>query len=107
MRYHADLQWVRMAFRDFSRTVVSGDLELKKEVSVERMRPVFLFFSLSEFWRTLLASIIGLLTLAGIMTCPFRWSEARLAMIGAGTLLLLGLIRPADAARTLLRDWNT
>src|ERR1017187_1722041 len=22
MRYHADLQWVRMAFRDFSRTVV-------------------------------------------------------------------------------------
>jgi len=68
---------------------------------------VFLFFSLSEFWRTLLASIIGLLTLAGIMTRPFRWSEARIAMIGAGTLLLLGLIRPADAARTLLRDWNT
>jgi hypothetical protein len=32
---------------------------------------VFLFFSLSEFWRTLLASIIGLLTLAGIMTAPF------------------------------------
>src|ERR1022692_281828 len=71
------------------------------------MRPVFLFFPLSEFWRTLLASIIGLLTLAGIMTRPFRWSEARIAMIGAGTLLLLGLIRPADAARTLLRDWNT
>jgi arsenical pump membrane protein len=71
------------------------------------MRPVFLFFPLSEFWRTLLASIIGLLTLAGIMTRPFRWGEARIAMIGAGTLLLLGLIRPADAARTLLRDWNT
>jgi hypothetical protein len=25
------------------------------------MQPVFLFFPLSEFWRTLLASIIGLL----------------------------------------------
>src|SRR5664279_1380686 len=24
MRYHADLQWVRMAFRDFSRTVVKN-----------------------------------------------------------------------------------
>src|ERR1035438_8951697 len=24
MRYHADLQWVRMAFRDFSRTVVEA-----------------------------------------------------------------------------------
>src|ERR1019366_1141422 len=76
-------------------------------IKLERMRPVFLFFPLSEFWRTLLASIIGLLTLAGIMTRPFRWSEARIAMIGAGTLLLLGLIRPGDAARTLLRDWNT
>ena len=68
---------------------------------------MFLFFPLSEFWRTLLASIIGLLTLAAIMTRPFRWSEARIAMAGAGALLLLGLIRPADAARTLLRDWNT
>ena len=68
---------------------------------------MFLFFPLSEFWRTLCTSIIGLLTLAGIMTRPFRWSEARIAMAGAGTLLLLGLIRPADAALTLLRDWNT
>jgi arsenical pump membrane protein len=71
------------------------------------MRSVFLFFPLSEFWRTLLASTVGLLTLAGIMTRPFRWSEARIAMIGAGTLLFLGLIRPVDAARTLLCDWNT
>ncbi len=68
---------------------------------------MFLFFPVPELWRTLLTAIIGLLTLAGIMTRPFRWSEARIAMGGAGTLLLLGLIRPADAARTLLRDWNT
>jgi arsenical pump membrane protein len=71
------------------------------------MRQVFLFFPLSEFWRTLLASTVGSLTLAGIMTRPFRWSEARIAMIGAGTLLFLGLIRPVDAARTLLHNWNT
>jgi arsenical pump membrane protein len=71
------------------------------------MLSVFLFFPLSEFWRTLFTSIIGLLTLAGIMTRPFRWSEARIAMAGGSTLLLLGLIRPADAALTLLRDWNT
>ena len=30
MRYHADLQWVRMAFRDFSRTVMYT--ELRNEV---------------------------------------------------------------------------
>ena len=28
-------------------------------------------------------------------------------MIGAGVLLLLGLISPADAFYTLVRDWNT
>src|SRR5664280_2785390 len=28
MRYHADLQWVRMAFRDFSRTVVRFRVKL-------------------------------------------------------------------------------
>ena len=27
MRYHADLQWVRIAFRDFSRTVVQLDYQ--------------------------------------------------------------------------------
>jgi arsenical pump membrane protein len=68
---------------------------------------VFLFFPLPEFWKTLLTSLIGLLTLLGIMTRPFRWTESRIAMGGAAALLLLGLIRPADAAITLLKDWNT
>ena len=68
---------------------------------------MFLLFPLSEFWRTLLTSTIGLLTLGGIMTRPYRWSEARIAMAGASTLLLLGLIRPAHGALTLLRGWNT
>jgi len=68
---------------------------------------VFLIFPLSELWRTLLTSIIGLLTLAGIMVRPFRWNEAQIAVGGAAVLLLMGLIRPGDAALTLLRDWNT
>jgi arsenical pump membrane protein len=68
---------------------------------------VFLFFPLAEFWRTFLTSVVGLLTLVGIMTRPFRWNESQIAMGGAATLLLLGLIRPADAALTLVRDWNT
>ena len=68
---------------------------------------MFLYLPLTEFWRTLLASFVGLLTLVGIMTRPFRWTESHIAMGGAVSLLLLGLIRPADAALTLLRDWNT
>jgi arsenical pump membrane protein len=68
---------------------------------------VFSFFPLPEFWKALLSSLVALLTLAGIMTRPFRWNEARIAMGGAGVLLLLGLISPADALFTLLRDWNT
>ena len=68
---------------------------------------MFLIFPLSELWRTLLTSIIGLLTLAGIMVRPFRWNEAQIAVGGAAVLLLMGLIRPGDAALTLLRDWNT
>jgi len=68
---------------------------------------VFLFFSLPELWRTIFTSFIGVLTLVGIMTRPYRWTEAHIAMGGAGALLILGLIRPSDAALTLLRDWNT
>lgn len=68
---------------------------------------MFLLFPLSESWRTLLTSIIGALTLVGIMVRPFRWNEAQIAMGGAAVLLVLGLIRPGDAALTLIRDWNT
>jgi arsenical pump membrane protein len=68
---------------------------------------VFLIFPLSESWRTLLTSSIGVLTLVGIMIRPFRWNESQTAMGGAAVLLLLGLIRPGDAALTLIRDWNT
>jgi arsenical pump membrane protein len=68
---------------------------------------VFWFFPVPEFWKALLSSLVALLTLVGIMTRPFRWNEARVAMGGAGVLLLLGLISPADALFTLVRDWNT
>jgi arsenical pump membrane protein len=68
---------------------------------------VFLLFPLSEPWRTLLTSSIGALTLVGIMVRPFRWNEAQIAMGGAAVLLVLGLVRPGDAALTLIRDWNT
>ena len=68
---------------------------------------MFLFFPLPDFWKTLLTSGVGVLTLIGIMTRPFRWNEARIAMAGAGVLLLMGLISPADAFFTLVRDWNT
>ena len=65
------------------------------------------FVHLPDFWKALLSSLIALLTLAGIMIRPFRWNEARIAMSGAGFLLVLGLISPKDALFTLLRDWNT
>jgi arsenical pump membrane protein len=68
---------------------------------------VFQYFPITEFWKTLLASLVGILTLVGIMTRPFRWNEALIAMGGAAILLILGLISPADAFFTLIRDWNT
>lgn len=68
---------------------------------------MFQFISVPELTKTLIASFVGLLTLIGIMTRPFRWNEAVIAMAGAGLLLLLGLISPADAFSTLCRDWNT
>src|SRR6476620_1595238 len=68
---------------------------------------MFFFFSVPEIWKTGLTCLIGLATLIGIMTRPFRWNEAIIAMVGGAVLLLLGLISPADAFLTLIRDWNT
>ncbi|TMF42888.1 MAG: arsenic transporter [Chloroflexi bacterium] len=67
---------------------------------------MFLFFHLSALTRTLLVSLIAIVTLAGIMIRPFKLDEARIALAGAGLLLLLGLINPLDAAIVLLKDWN-
>src|SRR5580704_5992279 len=68
---------------------------------------MFYFFSVPEIWKTWLTCLIGVATLIGIMTRPYRWNEATIAMVGAALLLLLGLITPADAFLTLIRDWNT
>ena len=68
---------------------------------------MFQYFPIPEFWKTVFTSLVGVLTLVGIMTRPFRWNEALIAMTGAGVLLILGLISPGDASSTLLRDWNT
>jgi len=68
---------------------------------------VFSFFPIPLFWKTVLTIFIALLTLVGIMTRPFRWNEAFIALAGAALLLVLGLITPADAFRTLVQDWNT
>jgi arsenical pump membrane protein len=68
---------------------------------------LFQFFPIPELTKTLLASLVGVLTLVGIMTRPFRWNEAVIAMAGAGLLLVLGLIGPTDALFILVRDWNT
>jgi Na+/H+ antiporter NhaD/arsenite permease-like protein len=67
---------------------------------------MFFFFSVPEIWKTSLTCLIGLATLIGIMMRPFRWNEAIIAMVGGAVLLLLGLIAPADAFLTLIRDWN-
>ncbi len=68
---------------------------------------MFLFFHLPTLTKTLLITLITLLTLIGIMTRPFKWNEALIALAGAILLLILGLINPVDAFVTLLKDWNT
>ena len=55
---------------------------------------MFLFFHLPDFWKTLLTSGVGVLTLIGIMTRPFRWNEARIAMAGAARAASLGPYQP-------------
>src|SRR6266704_4056397 len=41
------------------------------------------------------------------MVRPWKTNEALIALAGAGLLLTLGLISPADALSTLAHDWNT
>ncbi len=68
---------------------------------------MFLFFPIPALTKTVLISLIALLTLLGIMLRPWKVSEAIIALTGAGLLLLLGLLSPVAALTTLLRDWNT
>ena len=68
---------------------------------------MFLFFHIPALTKTVLISLITLLTLLGIMLRPWKVSEAITALTGAGLLLLLGLLSPGEALATLLRDWNT
>ena len=68
---------------------------------------MFFFFQIPAVTRTVLISLIALLTLLGIMLRPYKISEAVIALSGAGLLLVLGLLSPAVALATLLRDWNT
>src|SRR2546421_9022776 len=68
---------------------------------------MFLFFHIPALTRTVLISLITLLTLLGIMLRPWKVSEAIIALTGAGALLLLGLLSPVAALTTLLHDWNT
>src|SRR6266496_3972096 len=67
---------------------------------------MLLFFHLPPLTKTLLISLIAILTLIGIMVRPFKWNEAMIAMAGAGLLLIIGLINPLDALTVLLNDWN-
>lgn len=68
---------------------------------------MLLFFHLPVLAKTVLISVITLLTLLGIMIRPFKLNEAIIALAGAGLLLVLGLINPSDAISTLVQDWNT
>ncbi len=68
---------------------------------------MLLLFHLSTSVKAILISIIAIATLLGIMIRPFKLNEATFALIGAGLLLVLGLVSPASAYSTLIRDWNT
>jgi arsenical pump membrane protein len=68
---------------------------------------MLLFFHLPTLTKTVLISLIALLTLIGIMIRPFKLNEAMIAMAGAALLLIIGLINPLDALTTLSSDWNT
>src|SRR6266849_3508747 len=68
---------------------------------------MLLFFPIPAVTRTLLIALITGLVLVGIMIRPWKTNEAIIALAGAGLLLLLGLITPANAFFTLVQDWNT
>ncbi|GAC1426239.1 MAG: arsenic transporter [Ktedonobacteraceae bacterium] len=68
---------------------------------------MLLFFHVPTLVKIVLISIIAFLALLGIMIRPFKLNEAICALIGAGLLLVLGLVSPASAFITLFRDWNT
>ena len=68
---------------------------------------MLLFFHVPALTRTILISLIALLTLIGIMTRPFKWDEALIALVGAALMLILGLIPPLEALGSLASDWNT
>ncbi len=50
---------------------------------------MLLFFHLPPLTKTLLISLIAILTLIGIMVRPFKWNEAMIAMAGLEYLPLL------------------
>lgn len=68
---------------------------------------MLLFFPIPALTRTLLIALIAGLALVGVMLRPWKTNEALIALSGAGLLLLLGLITPAQAFLTLVQDWNT
>ncbi|GAC1358075.1 MAG: arsenic transporter [Ktedonobacteraceae bacterium] len=68
---------------------------------------MLLFFHVPTLTKVVLISIIAIFTLLGIMIRPFKLNEATCALVGAGLLLILGLVTPTNALTTLFQDWNT
>ena len=53
-----------------------------------------------------LATAIFLTTIALVITRPRRLTEARAALLGAGVMVLVGLVAPGDAAANVAGHWN-
>jgi arsenical pump membrane protein len=68
---------------------------------------MLLLFPIPHIIQTILIVSITLLTLVGIMLRPYKLNEAIIALIGAGVLLLLGLIPIGNAITALSNEWNT
>ena len=68
---------------------------------------MFLLFHLPIIVKTIFILVIAIAALLGIMLRPFKLNEATFALLGAGLLLVLGLVAPGNTISTLLRDWNT